>query len=169
MPADPREPLEGCHLQPAADFLGAFGVLRAGERVLMVRNRRWIHGRMTFTWDLPGGRVEPRESLAETLRRELAEETGLVVHRAPENLRFAFFQEGERLRGGERISMWRSFFFEVDRWEGTPRPGAEVLEVAWMSRSELQAELRAPYHDSFLQWLERGGVSFWSRWEDEEP
>ena len=31
---------------------------------------------------------------------------------------------------------------------------------------ELRGELRAPYHDSFLEWMERGGTVFRSAWRD---
>ena len=35
------------------------------------------------SWSLPGGRVQAKESLAEAVRREIAEETGLVVRPGP--------------------------------------------------------------------------------------
>lgn len=34
-------------------------------------------------WDIPGGRIEPEEALAEGLAREIAEETGLTLRGAP--------------------------------------------------------------------------------------
>ena len=47
--------------------------------LLVLRRRPPAEG----TWSLPGGRVEPGESTAEACRREVAEETGLVVEVGP--------------------------------------------------------------------------------------
>lgn len=145
------------------DFLGAFAVVRRGERMLFVGNDRTIGGRTVRTWDLPGGRVEPGELLHEALARELAEETGLAVVGAPE---FLFVQEGQRRRGGRREHAWRSFFFAVEVGPGEPVPGCEVLDVRWLDRAEMERELRAPYHDSFRRWLIEGGRLFLSAWDD---
>lgn len=145
------------------DFLGAFAVIVRGDRTLMVGNERVVHGARVRTWDLPGGRVEPCELLHEALAREVAEETGLVVRGEP---RFLFVQEGQRRRGGRRAHAWRSFFFAIDVEAGDPKAGHEVLAVRWMDRGELRRELTAPYHDSFLAWLEHGGVHLRSEWID---
>lgn len=145
------------------DFLGAFGVVRRGETFLLVANDRQIGGRTERTWDLPGGRVEAGELLAEALSREMDEETGLQIVGSP---RLLFLQEGERRRGGARLHAWRSFFFAIDVAPGEPVPGHEVLAVRWMTPVELRAELDAPYHDSFLSWLDHGGDVFRSVWDD---
>jgi 8-oxo-dGTP diphosphatase len=146
-----------------ADFLGAFAIVRRGEHVLLVGNERTIGGRVTVTWDLPGGRVERAELLLEALRREVAEETGLRVRGEP---RLAFVQEGERRRAGRRVHAWRSFFFEVDVEPGEPSAANEVVGVRWVTPAAMQRELTAPYHDSFREWLRGGGTWFSSRWDD---
>jgi ADP-ribose pyrophosphatase YjhB (NUDIX family) len=145
------------------DFLGAFAVVQRGDRILFVGNDRHIAGATVRTWDLPGGRVEAGELLAETLRRELHEETGLALRHAP---RFLFVQEGERRQGGRRAHAWRSFFFAVDVEPGEPQPGHEVRAVRWLDHAAMQRELSAPYHDSFRRWLAGGGTWFGSVWAD---
>lgn len=146
-----------------SDFLGAFAVLERADSILFVRNERILDGRPTMTWDLPGGRVESGELLIEALTRELREETQLIVRGTP---RFLFVQEGQRFRGMQRRYTWRSFFFVVDAWEGEPAASNEIAEIAWLPRAELRAWLRAPYHDSFLEWLERPAPLLLSRWEE---
>lgn len=53
--------------------VGAIAVVDGS--LLMVRRGR---GPAQGTWSVPGGRVEPGETLVEAVVRELAEETGLV-------------------------------------------------------------------------------------------
>lgn len=145
-----------------ADFLGAFAVVTRGERLLMVANERRIGGVEVQTWDLPGGRVERGELLPEALRRELCEETGLVLRGEPH---FLFVQEGERVQRGSRVHAWRSFFFAAEA-DGEAVAGHEVKAVRWMARDELRTVLTAPYHDSFRTWLDGGGAWFRSAWRD---
>jgi ADP-ribose pyrophosphatase YjhB (NUDIX family) len=145
------------------DFVGAFGVLRRADAMLFVRNTRTIGGRAVATWDLPGGQVEPGELGEEALARELREELQIDVATAP---RFLFVQEGSRGRGGRRVHAWRSFFFAVDEWHGTPQASGEVEEARWLDPEEQRRLLTAPYHDSFLAWIANGGTFFRSRWED---
>lgn len=146
-----------------SDFLGVFGVLRRGDRVLMVGNDRRIDGRDVRTWDLPGGGVEPGELLEEALAREFAEETGLLLCGRPE---FLFVQEGERVQQSRRAYAWRSFFFAVEAAPGEPVASAEVRAVRWMGPDEMTTELTAPYHDSFRAFLRHGGLWFRSIWRD---
>jgi len=54
--------------------LGVYGVLKKGDRVLLIRKGRGPH---TGKWDLPGGTVEFGEEPYATLVREFEEETGI--------------------------------------------------------------------------------------------
>lgn len=60
--------------------------LQVGVKILIEYQGRYLFLRRAQSfqsgpqkWDIPGGRIEPEESLEEALAREVKEETGLVV------------------------------------------------------------------------------------------
>lgn len=99
--------------------------IRDGRLLMVQRGRGVEQGR----WSLPGGRVERGESLAEALRRELREETGLDVTVGP-------------LCGvAERISE-HAHFVILDFWVTTEETRAAVADddaddVAWADHDGL--------------------------------
>jgi 8-oxo-dGTP pyrophosphatase MutT (NUDIX family) len=71
-------PVEKLSFRPSV-----YGVIRDGERVLLLRTRN------THKYALPGGGVELGETLEDALRREVREETGIEISEA----RFHAFRE----------------------------------------------------------------------------
>lgn len=61
---------------PERPIVGVGAVIIDAGRVLLVRRG---HAPMKGEWSLPGGGLEVGETLAEGVRREVREETGLVV------------------------------------------------------------------------------------------
>jgi 8-oxo-dGTP diphosphatase len=112
----------------------AAGIVLRAEKVLVTRRLAGAH--LGGLWEFPGGKIEPGETPAAALRRELAEELavrvrvgplwGILAHRYPErNVRLHFH------------------FAWIAR--GEPRPAA-AEELRWATPPEL-AELPFPGAD----------------------
>lgn len=81
-------------------------------------------------WSLPGGRVEPGESDAEALRRELDEETGLTA------------TVGPLIGSVERPApdgVYLIFDYACDPTGGELRPGDDAADAAWFDAAEFAA------------------------------
>jgi len=85
-------------------------VIVRGNRILLGRHRK----RGTDYWIVPGGRLEPGESLVQCGRREILEETGLQVDLGP------LLYIGEFQGKGFRVL---DFFFLGSSPDGDPVPG----------------------------------------------
>ena len=83
-------------------------------------------------WEFPGGKVEPGESTADAMRRELREELGIEVNAVYPWLTrdFEYPHADVRLR-----------FFRIDQWRGEPH-GREGQRFTWqMTRSACALEV----------------------------
>jgi len=118
--------------------------LHAGE-ILLVRRGR---GPAAGTWSIPGGRVQPGETLHEAVVREAAEETALpvVVDR--------FLGWAERIDDDAHFVIL-DFVVTVLDPDTPPRAGDDAAEVAWTPVDELGDRQLAP---GLLDFLEDCGV-----------
>lgn len=122
--------------------VGAIAV--ADDRLLLVRRGR---GPAAGEWSVPGGRVEPGETLAEAVVRELAEETNIEavcddlvgwVERIGEDHHFVILDF--------RVTV-------LD--DGQPIAGDDAAEAAWVPLADV-AELRLV--DGLAEFLHQHGI-----------
>jgi len=103
-------------------------VTDAQARLLMIKRG---HEPGAGLWSIPGGRIEPGETDAEALVREMLEETSLTV--APGRLLGRVQRPGP---GGAVIDI-RDYAATVVG--GTPRPGDDAADVRWVAAGELDS------------------------------
>ncbi|WP_344491059.1 NUDIX hydrolase [Nonomuraea monospora] len=127
-------------LPPAEQTTSAFAfVSDSGGRTLMTYVDRAGRG-----WDIPGGHLEPGESLAQAAARELYEETGLRL--PPSDLSIFAWQRIELLEpppAGYRYPSlaYMAMFRAVLPEPGAPtRPpaGSESTSADWLPREEIE-------------------------------
>ncbi|MBA4790322.1 MAG: NUDIX hydrolase [Rhizobiales bacterium] len=85
-------------------------------------------------WSLPGGRVEPGETLAEAAAREVMEEVGVSAEMVAVAAALDFI-------GHDDAGVLASHFVVVAHaalWRaGDPQPGLEATEVGWFAPDEV--------------------------------
>jgi 8-oxo-dGTP diphosphatase len=105
----------------------AAGIVRAGDDVLMVRNRR-KNG--SCDWSTPGGVVEPGEEVVAALTREVIEETGIRVSEWSE-ARYSVVTVATGMGWHLTVQV-----FEALKWEGEiliDDPDGIIEEAAFLS------------------------------------
>lgn len=103
-----------------------------GRIVLVLR----AHPPAAGSWSLPGGRVEPGESAAAAVVREVAEETGLRV-------------EVGRLVGTVERDAGHGATYVIDDYEctvtgGRLEPGDDAADARWCTPDEVRALPTSP-------------------------
>ena len=122
----PEHPLVG---------VGALIFTRAGRRgpiLLVERGGEPLKG----YWSLPGGLVETGERLADAVRREVLEETGLRVEPVR---RFDIFERIMLDQSGRTEYHYLLVDYVCKILGGELQPGDDVSRVVWAHRKELGA------------------------------
>lgn len=121
------------NVAPTFPILAAsIAVFRDDGRVLLaMRGRPPMKG----VWTLPGGRVEPGETLAQAALRELEEEVGVTADL------IGFNTHVEHIRRNDAGAVARHFVIAsfIGRWRsGEPRTGPEADAVMWADPFDLK-------------------------------
>jgi ADP-ribose pyrophosphatase YjhB (NUDIX family) len=116
---------------PSRPFLAAsVAVFREGRVLLAARARPPLQGLFT----LPGGLVEPGETLSQAALRELREEVGVEAEM------IGFVDHVEVIERDQEGAVKHHFVIAAHaaRWRsGEPQPGAEALAVQWVALDAL--------------------------------
>jgi ADP-ribose pyrophosphatase YjhB (NUDIX family) len=116
-------------------------------RLLMIKRG---HEPGAGLWSIPGGRIEPGETDAEALVREMIEETGLTV-------------EVGRLIGRVRRPGLSGAVVEIRDYAatvtgGTLRPGDDAADARWVAAAELESlDITEGLIDALTGWGVLGG------------
>ena len=120
-------------------------LLRRGGEIL-------LQNRVKADWRglaLPGGHVEPGESIVDSVIREMKEETGLTV----KNPRLRGFKQFP-IDGGRYIV----FLYEATEFEGELRDSEEG-DVAWYPREQVKELPTVEDLEELIQVMERDDLS----------
>jgi A/G-specific adenine glycosylase len=102
------------------------GVVQDGDGRVLI-DQRLEEGLLGGLWEFPGGKQEPDEPIAETIRRELREELAIEAEVGEELITVEHAYSHKRLRFVVHLCRWRS---------GEPQPLASQ-QVRWVEPAEL--------------------------------
>jgi 8-oxo-dGTP pyrophosphatase MutT (NUDIX family) len=131
---------------PTPTWYFAMAIVRKGHRFLLTQERKY-----GATWSLPGGRVEPGETLAAACVREVLEETEVPV-----GLDGIYRIEHAPSGNGSRV---RVIFAATPRDDSPPKSIAdeESLRAAWLTLDEIAGlPLRGSDLRALLEQVARG-------------
>ena len=118
------------------------------EQLLMVKDKKW-------GWNFPGGKIEADETPLAAAKREVFEETNLVIENcemiAEENIFFANLEKGNQ--------HWRGYFYRTNKYSGEIKikETKKILDIKFVDYHSPEArEGRRAYQKFFRDYQKYG-------------
>jgi 8-oxo-dGTP pyrophosphatase MutT (NUDIX family) len=133
------------YIQELRQQIGHAPIILVGAAVLLLRDEHLLllHRSDNGYWGIPGGALEPGETLEEAVVRETREETGLSIDRL--NMFGVFFGPElyyRYLNGDEVYNV--SVVYRPDTWEGEIRLNKEHDQFFFFDLDQLPDSLSPP-------------------------
>ncbi|RTY53117.1 NUDIX domain-containing protein [Pantoea sp. YU22] len=128
-------------------IIGHRMLLLAGANVIIVRDDAYIllQQRTDSTWGLPGGLLEPGESLEQTAMREVKEETNLDIHSLTFLKIFSGPEYSFTLQNKDEINVLTALYF-TQNWSGELiNDPAEGLSLEFFPVDRLPSPMNEEY------------------------
>lgn len=122
-------------------IVAADGIIFKDGKVLLIKRKYWP---FSDYWAIPGGKVNRKERIADTVVRELKEETGLRVKQT--KLLGIYDEPGRDPRG---ITISVAFVCKII--SGNVKAGSDAKEIGWFTREQVKKMKLAFDHKEMLR------------------
>jgi 8-oxo-dGTP pyrophosphatase MutT (NUDIX family) len=140
-------------VKPSRFRVGAYGLLRSGDSLLVTRTRT-VQGTIT---NFPGGALELGEGALDALRREFIEETGLQVRPT----RLAYASERYHQSPAYPANQLVKLYWFVEPCGGTLRPegnGDDIEAAYFLPIADLERAGLTPSDEDAIAVLKANGA-----------
>lgn len=139
-------------MQEDTFHLGVKALITNSDKVLLLQvNKKQLSGETREYWDLPGGRIQQGQTIEETLRRELEEETGIKDVRNTKLLGMCLSNIRIPMGDGEDVGLVLAVFAcEIDL-EVEITLTSEHIGYNWFTKEEAAELLSVKYPQDFVQ------------------
>jgi len=117
-------------------FCSQFITIEAGGGLIMNSEEHYLFMFRRGKWDLPKGKSEKGEPIADTAKREVKEETGLDVQvQRSIGVTYHTYREGESLI--LKKTYWFGMFYDGDK-KPVPQVSEDISRIKWLEKSDIE-------------------------------
>lgn len=134
---------------PVISRTGVYGLAQNDNKLLVVKQFKGPHKNK---WDLPGGKIEEKETIEQALRREFMEEVSMHFNRMQLLNNFTSLSDGKKQDGSDYIFYQIGLIYQVHDLSAAPEVIPE-MEFSWLTLEDLQNSAITPLLYQTMQHL----------------